>query len=130
MNTPDTTTPDSTAQRTTSDAVGPSSWYADEGVWVGGNMPEGIFCFSGPSFRSEGLGRRANIVDLAPTLLHSMGGRVPKDVDGDVLDVFAPEARPAMRAVRFRDPLPVDESGEVSGGDGVEERLADLGYLE
>jgi len=113
-----------------SDAVGPSSPVADEGVWVGGNMPEGIFLFSGPSFRSDGLVREASITDLAPTLLHAMGSPVPDDLDGEVLDVFAPESEPADRPIETRPPLSADR--DVSAGDDaeVEQRLADLGYLE
>jgi len=116
----------------TSDAVGPDDWWADEGVWVGGNMPEGVFCFSGPSFRAEGLNteRRASITDLAPTLLHAMGGRVPDDVDGEVLDVFAPGTTPAERPVETRRPIAGTRGDEAAAEAAVEQRLADLGYLE
>lgn len=113
-----------------SDAIGPEDAVADSGVWRGGNMPEGVFLFSGPSFRSEGLTRRASITDLAPTLLHAMGAAVPDDVDGDVLDVFAPDSEPAQRAVETRPPLSADRASGDSDGAAVEERLADLGYLE
>ncbi|MFC3476452.1 alkaline phosphatase family protein [Halobacterium litoreum] len=113
-----------------SDAIGPDDPVADSGVWVGGNMPEGIFLFSGPSFQSEGLTRRASITDLAPTLLHAMGARVPDDLDGEVLDVFAEGSEPAAREVATRNPLSEDRLGEESDDANVEERLADLGYLE
>jgi predicted AlkP superfamily phosphohydrolase/phosphomutase len=127
-----------------SDAVGPETPIAEEGVWAGGNMPEGIFLFSGPTFRSAGLRDRASITDLAPTLLHAMGAAVPDDLDGEVLDVFQPGSEPAERAVEYRSPLPAphaDAEGESAtdppggGADGdedgaVEQRLADLGYLE
>jgi predicted AlkP superfamily phosphohydrolase/phosphomutase len=124
-----------------SDAVGPQTPIAEEGVWAGGNMPEGIFLFSGPSFRAEGLRDRASITDLAPTLLHAMGAAVPDDLDGEVLDVFEPGTDPAERAVEHRSPLPTphaDAEGATAtdppgGGDedgSVEQRLADLGYLE
>ncbi len=114
-----------------SDAVGPTDPIADEGVWAGGNMPDGIFLFSGPSFRSSGLGERASITDLAPTLLHAMGAAVPDDVDGEVLDVFAPGSEPAERPVAYRRPLSGDRGGDAGDDDeAVEQRLADLGYLE
>ncbi|WP_336035075.1 alkaline phosphatase family protein [Halobacterium yunchengense] len=113
-----------------SDAIGPDDPVADAGVWEGGNMPEGVFLFSGPSFRSEGLTRRASITDLAPTLLHAMGAGVPSDVDGEVLDVFAPGSAPAERAVRTRAPLSGSRDGEGGDDAAVEQRLADLGYLE
>jgi predicted AlkP superfamily phosphohydrolase/phosphomutase len=119
-----------------SDAVGPASWYGDTGVWVGGNMPEGIYLFSGPSFRDGDRDGRARIVDLAPTLLHSMGVPVPEDVDGDVLDVFDSGTPPAETPVAVQSPLtPATQraahaarNGEVEAD--VENRLADLGYLE
>jgi predicted AlkP superfamily phosphohydrolase/phosphomutase len=114
-----------------SDAVGPDEPVASEGVWAGGNMPEGIFLFSGPSFQSSGLSERASITDLMPTLLHTMGGAVPDDVDGEVLPVFAPGSEPGQRAVETRTPL--TGAREATAGDddeAVEQRLADLGYLE
>jgi len=113
-----------------SDAVGPAEPIADEGVWAGGNMPEGIFLFSGPRFRSAGLGGQASITDLMPTLLHTMGAAVPDDVDGEVLDVFAPGSEPAARAVEFRAPISGDRTGAGDDDEAVEQRLADLGYLE
>jgi len=113
-----------------SDAIGPDDAVADSGVWKGGNMPAGIFLFSGPSFRTEGLTRRASITDLAPTLLHSMGAAVPTDVDGDVLDVFAPDSEPANREVTTRPPISGTRDDEASDEAAVEQRLADLGYLE
>ncbi|MFC7137886.1 alkaline phosphatase family protein [Halobaculum litoreum] len=114
----------------TSDAIGPDEPIADSGVWLGGNMPEGVFLFSGPNFRSDGLTERARIVDLAPTLLHTMGAAVPEDLDGEVLDVFAEGSEPAERAVRTRRPLSGDREAEETDDAEVEERLADLGYLE
>ncbi|WP_440991915.1 alkaline phosphatase family protein [Haloarchaeobius baliensis] len=114
----------------TSDAVGAGLWYADEGVWRGGNESSGLFLFSGPSFRAEGLTLDARIVDLAPTLLHTMGMTVPADMDGRVLDVFDPESVPGKTPVRTREPLPEDHEGGGGDSAGVERRLADLGYLE
>lgn len=114
----------------TSDAVGAGPWYDDESVWRGGNEPEGLFLFSGPSFRSGDRSGEARIVDLAPTLLHAMDRPVPADMDGHVLDVFDQESPAAKRPVSTREPL--DEDREAAAGEAaaVEERLVDLGYLE
>jgi len=114
----------------TSDAIGPDDWWSDSGLWKGGNMPVGIFLFSGPSFRSEGLGERARIVDLAPTLLHTTASAVPDDMDGRVLDVFEPDSDPGKRSVETRPPLDGNRVGEERDDGEVEQRLADLGYLE
>jgi predicted AlkP superfamily phosphohydrolase/phosphomutase len=115
-----------------SDAIGPSEWYSETGVWRGGNMPTGVFLMHGPAFRAEGLTASADIVDLAPTLLHLLGLRVPTDLDGEVLDVFAPGSDPARRPVRTRPPLGSGADAASSPGEdrGVEQRLEDLGYLE
>jgi len=114
----------------TSDAVGPSSWYSESGVWRGGNMPEGLFLMQGPSFRSDGLGHEARIFDLAPTVLHLLDVSVPSDVDGEVLDVFAQESEPSSRNITFQDPLPAERMDSATNGDDVEQRLVELGYLE
>lgn len=114
----------------TSDAVGAGAWYADEGVWRGGNDPEGLFLFSGPSFRSGDRNHEARIVDLAPTLLHTMGCDVPDDLDGRVLEVFHPESLAANRPVSTRAPLDADRESGATDERDVEERLVDLGYLE
>ncbi len=114
----------------TSDAIGPEEWVADEGVWKGGNMPTGLFLFSGPSFDDRGVTESAQITDLAPTILHSMGAAIPEDMDGEVLDVFASGTEPAEKDVRYREPLDSGQKRSDGQNDDVEQRLADLGYLE
>ncbi len=50
----------------------------------GHHRMEGIFLASGPSF-GEGEITKAEILDLAPTLLHALGYAVPDDMDGRVM---------------------------------------------
>lgn len=114
----------------TSDAIGPDEWLSSSGVWKGGNWPEGLFLMHGPSFDDRGLGESARITDLAPTILHSMGVAVPKDMDGEPLDVFAGESEPAKRDVEYQNPSGRNRSQSNIDNEDVEERLADLGYLE
>ena len=114
----------------TSDAIGPDEWLAASGVWKGGNMPEGLFLMNGPSFDDRGLTESARITDLAPTILHSLGVAVPEDLDGEPLDVFADGTDPKERDVTYRDPLDSGRERSDSQSDDVEERLANLGYLE
>lgn len=114
----------------TSDAIGPDEWLSSSGVWKGGNWPEGLFLMHGPSFDDRGLGESAEITDLAPTILHSMGVAVPEDMDGDPLDVFAEGTEPAEREVTYQQPIDDDRQQSGLENEDVEERLADLGYLE
>lgn len=114
----------------TSDAIGPDSWLSPTGVWKGGNMPDGIFLMHGPNFDDRGLTEEANITDLAPTILHLMGIPVPDDVDGTVLDVFDPGSAPAIQDVEYQSPIDDWREQSDTQNSDVEERLADLGYLE
>ncbi len=111
----------------TSDAIGPNSWWANTGVWQGGNTRNGLFLFHGPSFRQGATDADAEIVDIAPTILHSMNVPVPDDMDGTVLDVFEDDAD---NAVTYRTPLSTPNSAARTESESVEQRLADLGYLE
>lgn len=105
--------------------------------------------------RSEGIllawgrdidaGRRlagASVVDIAPTLLHSLDEPVSRRRDGRVIEeIFDPESPPATRPVATADygtsgageeaveGEAVDEDGE-GDREEVEERLRGLGYLE
>lgn len=114
----------------TSDAIGPDEWLSSSGVWKGGNMPQGLFLMHGPSFDTRGLTESANITDLAPTILHSMGVAVPHDMDGGPLDVFAEGTRPAECDVEYQEPIESNRKQSGLQNEDVEERLADLGYLE
>lgn len=114
----------------TSDAIGPENWYSEDGVWKGGNMREGMFLMSGPGFDSRGRTEEARIVDLAPTILHAMDVPVPEDMDGNVLDVFDEAAPVSNRPVETQPPLESERSDPDRSGEAVEDRLADLGYLE
>lgn len=75
----------------------------------------------------------ANLIDLAPTILHAFGYGVPIDMDGTpLLEIFDLHSAPANSAVVSIEPL----SGQLAAphvGDtddqGMEERLRDLGYL-
>lgn len=105
-------------------------------VDTSGHAREGILFARGPSFR-DGSIDGAQITDIAPTVLHSLGYKLPNSIDGDVLDIFADGSEPALN-----DPGTYDfvdgESPESSGGigsdddkeDEVKNRLRELGYLE
>ena len=98
---------------------------------------EGIFIASGPDIRivrPERGGRPiqgADIIDLAPTILHLLDLPVPRSIDGRVLA----EILSSTREVAFMDD---DDAGGHADSKGalsdeetaqVEERLRSLGYL-
>jgi predicted AlkP superfamily phosphohydrolase/phosphomutase len=92
---------------------------------------EGIFIAHGPPIKENQHLSKANILDLAPTILHLLGDPVPRLMDGQVLQSI------------FREPADItfveedeDETGKVDSQAlseeetrQVEERLRSLGYL-
>ncbi|WP_323675776.1 alkaline phosphatase family protein [Halorubellus sp. PRR65] len=103
-------------------------------VDTSGHARNGVFLARGPSFRDGDVGD-AHITDIAPTVLHALGYRLPETMTGRVLDVFAPDSDPAGRdpeTYAFVGDDAVTEGG-VEGGeqeDEVKDRLRELGYLE
>lgn len=89
----------------------------------------GIFIASGAGIKPAGEFSGAQLIDLAPTILHLMGLPVPTDLDGRVLTEVLTDAR----AVEYGDAA----RGNATTTDGyseeeekqVIERLADLGYI-
>jgi predicted AlkP superfamily phosphohydrolase/phosphomutase len=103
------------------------------------HRPEGIFLATGAGIARGGVRlERAEIIDLAPTILYLLGLPVPTDMDGRVLtEALDPELL-ARRPITYRD---VAEGAGGQGGDGggvfsdeeaevVGQRLRDLGYLD
>ena len=89
----------------------------------------GIFVASGAGVKNVGEFTGAQLIDLAPTILHLMGLPVPTDMDGRVLT----EALADARAVEYGG----SSEGRAAAIDGyseeeereVIERLQDLGYI-
>jgi predicted AlkP superfamily phosphohydrolase/phosphomutase len=114
------------------------SWFdVDEPVVdadTSGHARNGVFLARGPSFR-DGTVEDAHITDVAPTVLHALGYRLPETMTGRVLDVYDDDSDPADR-----DPETYAFAGEdaiTEGGveddeqeDEVKDRLRELGYLE
>jgi len=91
---------------------------------------EGIMIISGPQVVSGQTLPEADIVDMAPTILHMLGEKVPRIMDGRVLS----EALISPGDVRF-----VDDEEHLDGSGAqalsadeeaqIEDRLRSLGYL-
>lgn len=96
----------------------------------GCHRAEGIFIACGPAFRQGVELPQANILDLAPTILHWLGEPVPRIMDGTVLNHIFVQPTPVQYAEQeeyvngtAEKSLSATESAQV------EERLRSLGYL-
>lgn len=91
---------------------------------------EGIFIAQGPDIQAGLTLPEADILDLAPTILHLLGEAVPQVMDGRVLAELFTKQRPV---VYQGDDAESGTQSEVSFSDEeaeqVEERLRSLGYL-
>ena len=119
------------------DGSGESTWVPGENPQVisGDHRVHGILFARGPSIRRGARVEDANLVDIAPSVLHAMREPVPRDMDGRVL-------REIFEESFFRDhEVQVSEAGgDGSSGQGeaysendeeiIAERLRGLGYLE
>jgi len=95
----------------------------------GGHHPDGILIWAGAGVRPRG-DLRADLMDIAPTILARLGVPVPDHVDGQVLaSLFSPPLPTTFR--------PWEPGGEAAAGgtystedeEALRERLAGLGYL-
>jgi predicted AlkP superfamily phosphohydrolase/phosphomutase len=111
----------------TSGAVGKGAVFGRPGRWAAENVRYGLFLAYGDDIPATGDIGRISILDIAPTILHSMGLPVPNDFEGHPVEAVAPD-----RPVTYREPLP-NRATSFGGDDdteAAEQRLADLGYLE
>ena len=85
---------------------------------------EGIVALAGPAVDTDAGVAGATLFDIAPTVLSALGVPRSDRFDGDPLPVVSPSADGSYPAYAAGD-------GDGSGaGEGVEQRLADLGYLD
>ncbi len=101
---------------------------------TGNHRYNGILLLKGQPFK-EGQGLAgAQIIDLAPTILHLMGLQVPEDMDGKVLTEALKDGYLARHPVAYRKADDGDSGSERVYSEEearkVEERLKSLGYLE
>ena len=118
-------------------------WSPTGGVTSGTDNYEhryrGIVAVDGPAF-ADGEDDIAeeiagmSIVDMLPTLLTALGESISPDFDGEVRTDLLADGTPDP-AVMSRDEIPPaltreDDVGDDDREDEVEQRLADLGYME
>jgi len=92
---------------------------------------KGIFIISGPNI-NEGLRIMANIVDIAPTILHILGVPVSPSMDGKVLrQIFKPKSRFKTQRVKLQEvPKREKEYRQLEyHEEDIKERLRKLGYI-
>ena len=108
----------------------------------GCHYPDGILFASGPGIRRKVRLPAANVVDVMPTVLYSLGLPIPNDLDGKVLEeLFEPEElsanppRIAKHSVSQIVSLPASAQANLDTGysdedeEAIIEQLRGLGYL-
>ena len=90
----------------------------------------GVVFLRGDGFRTTVRDFQPYLVDLAPTILHTLGLAVPADMEGRVLEEAFTQARPVrMEQVDNAITQELEEYDE-SDAKVIEERLKALGYVE
>jgi predicted AlkP superfamily phosphohydrolase/phosphomutase len=104
--------------------VEPSGWKSgDHGM-------QGILVAYGPGVRQGARIAGARLIDVAPTVLHTLGVPVPRDVDGLFLEDLFEES--IFGPVQFSRPQVSKQDGTIYTAEeqeGMEDRLRSLGYL-
>lgn len=105
---------------------------------TGSHREMGVILAAGPSFARQGRSQTpANLIDIAPTVLHLHGQPVPSDMDGAVLAGWLNTGVQAERTVAD-EPATISSAGETAvapeWSDEDEEtmmqQLRNLGYVE
>ena len=98
----------------------------------GTHRAAGIFIACGPDVAQGRIIEGAQLIDLAPTILHLLGTPIPTDYDGRVLsEALSPEIAATPIVYRGGDVSAARAEVTFSGDEqrSVEERLQMLGYL-
>lgn len=102
----------------------------------GSHRDDGIFLALGPHVRPQAETNKANITDVAPTILHLSDVAIPQEMDGRVLEeIFTPEyaaAHPVEISQEAASTATAEAKDDYSNQDeeAISERLRSLGYIE
>jgi predicted AlkP superfamily phosphohydrolase/phosphomutase len=103
---------------------------------IGTHHPDGIFMACGPGIAATGMVESRKIVDVAPTLLHSLGLPVPADFEGAPATTFFEPGwladHPVKKGARTKAPERKELKEEMDSGEKQQiiEQLQMLGYME
>jgi len=95
----------------------------------GDHRMNGIFMAYGPDFKKGTNVKDANIIDIAPTVLHMFGIQIPGDVDGKVLKHAFKSESHAEKSVDLEQAEASYTSTTKEEENFLKQRLKDLGYL-
>lgn len=113
---------------------GSNRTVSDVTLLTGNHDMNGIFLAKGQLVKQGASIHGATIMDLAPTILHVLGCKIPKDMDGKVITSIFEEDFLKQHPVVFTEPAVAkkEERGEMSPEDQqkVLERLRSLGYID
>jgi predicted AlkP superfamily phosphohydrolase/phosphomutase len=99
---------------------------------TGGHRTNGLLLAKGQSVAQHKAIKKADISDLAPTILHLLGCRIPSDMDGSVILDMLSDRFKDKRAVEYTQvDMNVVEMAKMSEREeeDVLDRLRDLGYI-
>jgi predicted AlkP superfamily phosphohydrolase/phosphomutase len=103
---------------------------------AGVHRPSGIFAARGPGIRRGGRLASQSIVDIAPTLLHSLGLAIPADFEGTVIRDAYDEAFLGRNPLKVGPPTRSQgeererRSSDEEDDELIFQRLRALGYVE
>ena len=108
--------------------------FIDTEAKAASHRSEGMFFAWGPGIEAGTTPSDATVVDVAPTLLHSLGEPILQGMDGRVLDgIFSHATSPTERSektLKDSDPDGSDRPKADYDTESVEERLRGLGYMD
>ncbi len=107
--------------------------FADSGDLTGNHALEGVFMAAGPEIR-PGVLHDAELVDVAPTILHLLGLPLPEDRDGCPLPIGGASRAAGHTAAGHSPPAPASAPANTPAfapdeQAAVEQHLRALGYL-
>ncbi len=106
--------------------------FTPAGAKAASHRSQGVFFAYGPGIDPQASPTELSVVDVAPTVLHSIGEPIPEAVDGTACTECTTTAEsPTTRAVAQSPTAGTDGADDQADDfDDVEDRLRGLGYME